>query len=513
MNDTLTRRLRPHRRGTRLRHVLRERRLLDAGPDPLLLTSMEGRISGVNRATEVITGRSRHELLGTEFSDHFADPLEARLMHERVLSDGEARNVSLAFRHRDGQVTKVLYSAVLCRDWKGRPATVVATARGVTQRELAAGGLREPIAVSTERLDSPNYTIFCTDARGTIETWSRAAARQLGYSTAEVVDAMTPLLFHDPEEIATRAAELSRELGRQIDLGVGVLTLKAELAGPNEPHEREWTYVCTDGVRLSMLVSVTALRDPDGALTGFLYVGRDITRRKEVERLKKEFISTVSHELRTPLTSIRGALGLLEGGALGALPEPAREIVQIARFNSERLIRLVNDILDIERIDAGRLELTIEDLDPAELVAAALNENRASAEQAGVTLTGEVGARGLVRADRDRIMQVITNLLSNAIKFSNRDSTVSLTTIAGETGRVRFAVTDCGLGIPAEQIEKLFGRFQQLDSSDSRQKGGTGLGLAISKAIVEHHGGEIGVVSTADVGSTFWFELARSSSP
>jgi DNA-binding response OmpR family regulator len=207
---------------------------------------------------------------------------------------------------------------------------------------------------------------------------------------------------------------------------------------------------------------------------------RATAEREAVDRMKTEFISMVSHELRTPLTSIRGAMGLLEAGVVGALPPPALELVRIARTNADRLIRLVNDILDLEKLEAGRVELVLAALDPAELVAGALDA------------------------------QVLINLLGNAIKFSPDGGEVTLRVAPAGPGDLRVSVEDHGPGIPAGQMDRLFTRFGQLDASDRRGQGGTGLGLAISRSIVEQHGGRIGVVSEPGTRTEFWFELARA---
>ena len=234
---------------------------------------------------------------------------------------------------------------------------------------------------------------------------------------------------------------------------------------------------------------------------------RDITERKEVERMKSEFVSTVSHELRTPLTSIRGSLGLLEGGVMGELPPAVLDMVRIARTNTERLIRLINDILDLEKMEAGKLELRLQAVEVAEVVESTFSGVRAMADAARVELRGEAHMAGLVRADKDRLIQVLTNLVSNAIKFSPEQGVVTVRAAREARGTVRFEVVDQGPGIPREKRARLFGKFQQLDSSDTRSKGGTGLGLAISQAIVEQHGGYIEVKGEQGQGAIFTFTL------
>jgi PAS domain S-box-containing protein len=233
---------------------------------------------------------------------------------------------------------------------------------------------------------------------------------------------------------------------------------------------------------------------------------RDISGWKHLDRVKSEFVSTASHELRTPLTAIRGSLGLLEGGGVTNLPPAALNLLRIARNNCDRLVRLLNDMLDLDKIEAGKLALRVVSLDAAELVGATLDELRPMAEQRAISLVEDVSLVPTVNGDRDRLIQVLTNLVSNAIKFSPAAAKITVSVSAVDQG-VRFAVHNPGPGIAAHDLPRLFGRFQQLDGSDRRRHGGTGLGLAIAKAIVEQHGGAIGVESAPRVGTTFWFSL------
>lgn len=233
-----------------------------------------------------------------------------------------------------------------------------------------------------------------------------------------------------------------------------------------------------------------------------------IAERLRIERAMNEFVSIVSHELRTPLTSLRGSLGLIEGGVVGELPPQMAQLVEIARFNTDRLVRLVNDMLDLTRIEAGRLDLQLRPLDPEDLVEAAFAEIRGLAEQARVRLTDRADpGRRPVLADRDRVVQVLINLLSNAIKASPPGAVVEAFVGPAADGRIRLEVRDEGPGIPSTEMRRIFEKFQQLDGDDGRRRGGTGLGLTISKAIVEQHGGSIGVESEPGGGSTFWFDL------
>ncbi|QRN94896.1 PAS domain S-box protein [Archangium violaceum] len=248
---------------------------------------------------------------------------------------------------------------------------------------------------------------------------------------------------------------------------------------------------------------------------GILYgVARDITERKrleaerhQMERLKNEFVSTVSHELRTPLTSIRGSLGLLEGGVLGELPSQAQDMVRIARTNTERLIRLINDILDLEKMESGKLDFHLEPLELRVLLAQAAEAHHGYAEECGARVELAVEAPDAwAMVDGDRFLQVLANLLSNALKFSPRGERVTLR-LARVGTRLRVSVEDRGPGIPESFRARIFQKFAQADGSDSRRKGGTGLGLSITRALVERMGGTLDFVTREGAGTTFRVEL------
>ena len=240
---------------------------------------------------------------------------------------------------------------------------------------------------------------------------------------------------------------------------------------------------------------------------GYTAVVRDITERKQMDRLKSEFVSTVSHELRTPLTSIRGSLGLLRGGIAGELPPESIEMIDIAYANTDRLTNLINDILDTEALKSGKLDIQSEKIDLAALLQRSLDENAAYGARYGVTYRLASGIPEItLNADPDRILQVLANLLSNAAKFTPAGEEVDVS-VTLESGRVRIAVIDRGKGISQEFQNRIFERFAQADSSDKRTAEGTDLGLSISRGIVEAHGGEIGFDSVPDRGTTFYFYL------
>jgi signal transduction histidine kinase len=233
---------------------------------------------------------------------------------------------------------------------------------------------------------------------------------------------------------------------------------------------------------------------------------RDITARVAVERMKDEFVSTVSHELRTPLTSIRGSLGLLNTGLLGDLSERGARMLEIAVANTDRLVRLINDILDIERMEAGRMELNRTTVAAHDLIAQAIETMQPMAEREGVRLVVSDAAAATLWADSDRMMQMLTNLLSNAIKFSPRGTSVTIGGKVDERSFV-FSVADQGRGIPEDKLEMIFERFRQVNATDSRDKGGSGLGLAICRSIVNAHGGRIWAERVDPTGARFQFTI------
>lgn len=245
----------------------------------------------------------------------------------------------------------------------------------------------------------------------------------------------------------------------------------------------------------------------------FLAQIRDVTARRRVEQMKTEFVATVSHELRTPLTSIAGSLGLLAGGAAGALPDRAGRLISIAHSNAQRLVRLINDILDIEKIESGKATFDMKMLDLGPLITQTIEANRGFGDSYGVTIVGDLPENPvMVRGDQDRLIQVVTNLISNAVKFSPRGGTVTVSVRPHGTGW-RIGVRDRGPGIPPEFQPRLFSKFAQADSSDTRQKGGTGLGLAIAREIVLRHGGQIGFETEVGHGTEFQVDLPRVDAP
>ncbi len=298
--------------------------------------------------------------------------------------------------------------------------------------------------------------------------------------------------------------------------------VRAVLAGQVVTYENE--IELPDGIIRSVNVTYIPHRDLEERVKGFFALTSDISDRKAIERMKDEFISVVSHELRTPLTSMHSALKILATGRLGTLPADGQQLLAIADENTERLVRLVNNVLDLQRIESGAVTMEKQVCNAANSILKAIDAMQPMARQLGITLV-DCSVDVQLWVDADYIVQALTNLISNAIKFSTPGSKVWLKVIpqpaekrsqkskvtkAGVTGKsewVLFQICDEGQGIPANKLESIFERFQQVDSSDSRKKGGTGLGLTICRKIIEQHGGKIWAESELGVGSTFSFTL------
>ncbi len=315
----------------------------------------------------------------------------------------------------------------------------------------------------------------------------------------------TILGYSDAELLTTTFAALTYPE----DLEMSLQNMHDLLSGKIDAVEVEKRYFHKLGHVVWVLLSVSLVRDRAGQPLYFVAQLQDITERRAIEKMKSEFISVVSHELRTPLTAIHGSISLLVSGVLDHKPDKAQRMLEIASAETKRLVRLVNDILDLERLECSTVVLEREWCDAAGLIMQAIEAIQAIADKAGISLQPEAVPMQIWAAP-DRIIQTLTNLLSNAIKFSPADSVIRIGiehSNQDDLEYARFFVSDRGRGIPADKLESIFGRFQQVDVSDSRRRGGTGLGLAISRSIVTQHGGHIWAESTLGEGSTFYFTI------
>ena len=364
-------------------------------------------------------------------------------------------------------------------------------------RRSAQDALRESEARSRAILESAQDAVLTIDHEGRIREFNPAAEQLFGFSRQQVLGLRMSDLIVPPELRAEHERGFSRHLQTRASRFLG---RRVEL-----PAYR------ADGTTFPAEVSVIRLETfGRPSFTGFV---RDLSERQAVDRMKREFVSMVSHELRTPLTSLRSSLGLLALGKGGELSKEAEKLVAIAERNTVRLVSLINDILDLERLRGGRVELRRAAVFLEPLLARAVEDISPLARESQIVLERAPSESGLVvLVDADRIVQVLINLLANAVKFSPAGGRVWL--LAEPLAEsVRISVCDDGLGIPAEWRERVFEPFQQVEGSDSRARGGSGLGLAISKSIVERHGGSIGVEPREPAGSRFWFTVPLAPAP
>lgn len=335
------------------------------------------------------------------------------------------------------------------------------------------------------------------------------------------------MLVGPDRKIAYANAEMARLVGipREAVLGATVDTihrfLRGSLVDPSALTIQDTVLTLDASIRDQVEFTfpqptvcqrvVAPVRESGGALLGHIVLYRDVTREVEADRMKSEFVSVVSHELRTPMTSVKASLSLLLAGAAGSLDPPARELLEIAVRNADRLIRLVNDLLDLSRIEAGRMALEPEPVALADAIRSSIEAVAAFATDQGVSVEALPPEQALhILGVRDRVEQVLVNLLSNAIKFSPRGARVRISWRRDGDGAVT-EVADQGPGIPRDQLEPIFEPFRQLDSSTTREHGGAGLGLAISQGIVRALGGTIWAESELHKGSRFFVRLLLAS--
>ncbi len=357
------------------------------------------------------------------------------------------------------------------------------------ERQQTQEELRFSQARFARILDIADDAIISINGFQRITLFNQGAEKIFGYSAQEVIGKGLDLL------LPQRFFQMHRQ--HVVDFGQSP-NVARRMGERREIYGRR-----KDGTEFPAEASISKI--DMGEEIFYTVILRDITERKQIERMKDEFVSVVSHELRTPLTSIHGSLGMLASGLLATDSEQGKRLLQIATDSSERLVRLINDILDIERIESGKTKMEPAICNVVDLITQAVNVIQPLADKAGVKVSISA-LSGQVLADSDRIVQTLTNLLSNAIKFSSPESTVCLG--AQQQGdEVLLTVKDSGRGIPTDKLESIFERFQQVDSSDSRNHDGTGLGLAICKSIMQQHGGRIWAESTLGEGSTFYVAL------
>jgi PAS domain S-box-containing protein len=482
--------------------------ILDSANYAITSTNLDGRVTSFNATAERWLGYDAADVIGksTPLLWHDADEFKARVaeiasefdipasgkmdVFGTYLSRGSRYESEWTFRRRDDTRFPVWLSMAALNNSGGSPIGYLGVFEDITERKRNDAQLR----LSEERFrrafdDAPIGMALVTPEQGRWLRVNAALCNMLGYSEQELMERNQPGITH-PDDM-----DKDQTLVREV------------LDGKIPSFQIESRYLHQNGAVVFVNLSVSLVRSPEGVALYFVSQIENITQRHEMDRMKREFIATVSHELRTPLTSIRGSLGLIAGGAMGAMPEKITPMVMIALQNCERLVLIINDILDMEKIEAGKSQLQVGCVAVAALLRQAVAMNEAFAAKFNVTLLLEAPLPSLqVLADPDRLMQVLTNLLSNAAKFSPPGASVRLRALSDDK-QVRFEVEDDGSGIPEAFRARVFEKFAQADSSSGRRFGGTGLGLAISKSLVEQMDGRIYFESRAGGGTVFFVEL------
>lgn len=463
----------------------RERAIVEHAVDVILALDAEGRFTKLNPSCAAVWGYQPEELLGL-FAFEIVERSQVKDMVDvlkKLVSEESAGEFETRVLRKDGTPVDTLWTA----QWSKTDQALFCVAHDITERKQAEERLRESEARTRFIIESMPVGLVVLSNQGYIEHANPTMETIWGFDYDELIGKhVSELLVTEPIE------DLSAFTSEFYERTIGHIFEK------ESRHKSGRTFPAH--------ISLTEFETREGKrLLGILM---DVTERHEIERFKREFIGVVSHELRTPLTSIRGSLKLMLTGALGSLSEQANKAITIAERSAGRLINLVNDILDMEKLESGKLEMVLEDTPVAPVLERSLESVRAFADQANVTI--ELEPTDLVaHADGDRVVQVLVNLMSNAVKYSPKAGTVTVATV--DKGKeVELRVIDRGRGIPPTHIDQVFEKFKQVDKTDATQKGGTGLGLTICKLIVEQHGGTIGVESELGKGSTFWFRLPKA---
>lgn len=501
--------------------------ILASAAEAYVLLDPEHRILDCNPAAETLFGQDREGLRGMRLSAFFDSDISQKLSG---VSDFEA-----VIRRDAGRSVPCIVHASEIRDDRDQLLNRVLLLTDITSRTEAEKALmaqRETLRQQVERearlrhelwdasalqrmiIESAGSAVISTDTAGTIVSFNPEAEKMTGYAAAELVGIQTPAVFHLPHEVNARAAELGIDPGFEVFIHP-LLQRKS--------HTAEWTYVSKSGHHVPVLFTVSALRNEDGGITGYLGIARDISERKHAEKLMQEaketaeaaaqvksyFLANMSHEIRTPMHAITGLTHLLLKTELSSRQ---RDYLLKIQSSGRHLLGIINDILDISKIEAGRLLIEHIVFDVEAMLNDVSGLVRGKAEEKALELVFDIDPSipATLSGDPLRIGQVLINLLGNALKFTEKGEVAVVGRIQNDFGNeilLKFMVNDTGIGLTPEQRGRLFESFQQADITTTRKYGGTGLGLAISKKLVELMGGEIGVESESGKGSSFWFTV------
>ena len=460
---------------------------LEATPDAIVMVDREGKITFVNQQTKVLFGYEEDELLGQLVEVLIPEPYRSKHPEHRTHYFQSPRTrlmgsgMELYGLHKNGKEFPVEISLSPITTEEG--LVTLAAVRDVTERKQAEERFKKILEATPD-------AIVMVDQTGKITFVNQQTKVLFGYEQDELLGQLVEVLI--PEPYRSKHPEHRThyfQSPRNRPMGSGM-----ELYGLHK-----------NGKQFPIEISLSPLETKEGIIA--LAAIRDITERKQIDKMKNEFISIVSHELKTPLTAIQGSLDLLMDGNIDQFTYETGELIMVAKKNSERLLRLINDILDVEKIELGKMEFHLDSIQLDTLIQEAIKANQPYAEKFKVNIYYIQSLPDIiVKVDHDRMIQVLTNLLSNAIQFSPKQGKVTIKMVKANN-RVKVEIHDQGPGVPEEFQSRIFQKFAQADSSITRKQGGTGLGLSISKAIIEKLNGNISFETTPSVGATFYFDL------
>jgi len=458
--------------------------------------SMDGRMTSLNAFTAETLGYRAEALTGRAVSD-LLDARGVTTLHHclRTLETKDEWQGSMSLRRSDGIYRRIAFRSRRM-ELPGERPFVLNHGIDVTEQHEIEEALNRATHQRKLILESVGDGIFGIDLEGRFTFINQAAARSLGYTpddlTGRPVHELIQHSHADGSPYSLASSSLFECMRRRESIRI-----------------RDEVFWRHDGSAIPVEYSASPIVE-EGRLSGIVVAFQDISERRRLERMKDEFISTVSHELRTPLTALRASLGLISSGSLDKRPEKRNQMIEMAIGSCDRLVRLVNDILDFDSVEKGKLPLDRKPVEAKDLLRRAADVAHAAAKHARISLRIDAPP-ALVLADEERILQVVNELVTNAIKFSPPETEIRLAAEAVGENEFCILVEDQGRGIAAEKLERIFERFQQGDASDSRAKGGTGLGLALCRSIVEQHGGRIWAESVPGQGSRFLFTLPAAA--
>jgi PAS domain S-box-containing protein len=505
--------------------------VVNGSNDAVVVKTLDGTITDWNAAAERIFGFPAQTAIGRSMAELVVPPdrqhEEADIL-SRVRRGKEVTLFDTLRQHRDGHRMDVTVAVSPIVNQRGETVGAASVMRDISTQKAAEKRILElNTALSLQvkeravreqvLLEQALSSIIVTDARGQITLFNPVAEKLLGYKAGEVIGTAVMSVFHDAAEVKTRVRQASAKLGRPLQPGEVFLPHVREAVGDHN----EWLYVHKDGTRIPVLLTVGALRDAQGQLTGFIGIAADLRERKRLERAltsavsasaaKDMFLANMSHEVRTPLNAVIGLTFLLEQTPLSA---EQRDLLNKVQWASKGLLAVINDVLDLSKIAAGEMQLDRQPFDLEALLRNALSLAEATARPKGLRLNLDLphDLPPHLLGDALRLQQVLGNLLTNAVKFTERGTVcLNVSVLPAQTPQtacLRLAVQDTGMGIPPEVQAMLFTPFVQGDATITRHFGGTGLGLSIVRRLVGLMGGEVGVVSEPGRGSEFWFTVS-----